>query len=603
MARRGYRMKHGDLDLAPIGNCAVSALIDDVGRYVWACVPRVDGDPMFCALLSGRDPADGAGVWAIDLIDQARAEQRYERNTPILITTLSDSSGASVEIIDFCPRYQRHNRVYRPNAFARIVRPARGAPRIRIRLRPMADWGERDAETTSGSNHVRYGVPGMMRLTTSAPVTNILTERVFRLEEEHVFFLGPDEPFEGDLRAGLRAMRDNTSQYWRRWARTLATPLEWQADVIRAAITLKLCVYEETGAIVAALTTSIPEAPDSGRNWDYRFCWLRDAYYTVQALNRLGAADILEGYLGYLRKIIDATPSGRIQPVYGVGMEPILQEAETTSLAGFRGMGPVRIGNQAHEHHQHDVYGQIVLSSVQAFYDTRLFRPASADDFHALESVGERAYDVYAKPDAGLWEFRTRASVHTYSALMCWAACDRLANAAAQLHLTDRAVLWRARADEIRAAIESRAWNSDLGRYAATLGGREMDASLLQMLDTRFIAPTDKRFLATLDALEHDLRRGEHVLRYADEDDFGRPETAFNFCTFWLIEALYLVGRRDEARTMFERMLTRRTRAGLLSEDCDLATGAPWGNYPQTYSLAGLINCAVLLSNPWSSVR
>jgi GH15 family glucan-1,4-alpha-glucosidase len=186
---------------------------------------------------------------------------------------------------------------------------------------------------------------------------------------------------------------------------------------------------------------------------------------------------------------------------------------------------------------------------------------------------------------------------------MCWAACDRLASAATHLHQQERAAVWRARAEEIRAAILERAWNPQLGRFAATLGGNEMDASLLQMLDTRFLPPDDERFLATLSALERDLRRGEHVLRYADEDDFGLPETAFNFCTFWFIEALHLVGRRDEARHLFERMLQRRTRACLLSEDCDLSTGAPWGNYPQTYSLAGLVNCAVLLSNPWSTVR
>jgi GH15 family glucan-1,4-alpha-glucosidase len=595
---------YGDLDLAPIGNCATSALVDRQGRFVWACVPRLDGDPMFCALLSGRDPAESQpGVWAIDLIDLVEAQQHYERNTPILVTTLRDARGGVVEIVDFCPRYRRHNRVYRPIAFIRMVRRIAGAPRIRVRLSPATDWGQHEAEQTSGSNHIRYRVPGVMRLTTTASVSQILSQSVFRLEGEHVFFLGPDEPFNDDLLAAVRAMRDNTSDYWRRWVRQLATPLEWQADVIRAAIALKLCVHEETGAIVAALTTSIPEAPHSGRNWDYRFCWIRDAYYTVQALNRLGAADILEGYLGYLRNIVDASPSGRIQPVYGVGMEPILQEAEIATLAGFRGMGPVRAGNDAHGQHQHDVYGQIVLSTVQAFYDTRLFRPPGVDDFHALESVGERAYDVHLKPDAGLWEFRTRTATHTYSTLMCWAACDRLANAASHLGLANRSVLWRTRAEEIRAAIIGKAWNAGLGRFAATLGGTEMDASLLQMLDTRFIAPDDERFLSTLAALEKTLRRGDHVLRYAEEDDFGRPETAFNFCTFWFIEALHLVGRRDEARALFERMLARRTSAGLLSEDCDLATGAPWGNYPQTYSLAGLINCAVLLSNPWSTVR
>lgn len=592
------------LDLAPIGNCSVSALIDREGRYSWACVPRVDGDPTFCSLLSGRDPGERqTGVWAIDLIDQVASEQQYERNTPILVTRLTDASGGVVEIIDFCPRFRRFERMFRPAAFVRILRPLAGSPRIRMRLRPAVDWGAHDAERTAGTNHIRFLAAMTLRLTSTAPVSHIIQEREWRLENEQFFYLGPDEPFNDDIRDVVRGMYEKTRAYWQRWVRMLATPMEWQSAVIRAAISLKLCVYEETGAIVAALTTSIPEAPNSGRNWDYRFCWLRDAYYTVQALNRLGAVDVLENYLTYLRNIIDAHPEGRIQPVFGVGMEPILNETVVDTLPGYRGMGPVRAGNQAHEHHQHDVYGQIVLSTVQAYFDERLIRTPGLDDFRKLETVGERAYQLHLTPDAGLWEFRTRAAVHTYSSVMCWAACDRLANAAAKLDLDDRAAFWRARADEIRAVILERAWNAEAGRFAGSLDGAEMDASLLQLVDTRFVDPSDQRFLATFKALEKDLKRGRYLLRYSDKDDFGLPETAFNFCTFWYIEALALLGRKEEARELFEEMLARRTSAGLLSEDCDFNTGEPWGNYPQTYSLAGLINCAVLLSKPWSTVR
>ncbi|MEA3001347.1 MAG: hypothetical protein QOH81_135, partial [Sphingomonadales bacterium] len=390
---------------------------------------------------------------------------------------------------------------------------------------------------------------------------------------------------------------------WRRWVRGLAIPLEWQKVVIRAAIALKLCQHEETGAIVAALTTSIPEAPGSGRNWDYRYCWNRDAYYTVQALNRLGALDVLEAYLGSLRNIVDAARGGQIQPLYAVSGEPSLEESEAEALAGYRGMGPVRIGNAAYRQVQHDAYGQIVLSNIQAFIDERLLRKADAADFAALEKVGERAWEMHDQPDAGLWEYRTRSAVHTYSSVMCWAACDRLANAAEVLGLEERAALWRERAAAIRGHIEEAAWYAPEKRFAATFGGGDLDASLLQLVDMRFLSPDDPRFLATFEAVEKGLRRGDHMLRYAAEDDFGLPETAFNFCTFWLIEALHLAGRRDEARALYEKMLERLTPAGLLSEDSDFATGELWGNYPQTYSLVGLINCAVLLSRPWSAIR
>jgi GH15 family glucan-1,4-alpha-glucosidase len=593
------------LDLWPIGNCQVSALVDDQAGFVWGCQPRVDGDPMFCALLDpkGESPLP-RGEWRISIENQVSAEQRYLKNTPILATRLTDADGAVVELFDFCPRFERSGRMYRPVAYVRIVRPIVGAARVRICLNPASHWGEKDADRTSGTNHIRYLLkPQPLRLTTDAPVIHLLEGRSFRLEKSLHFFLGPDEPFVGDVTQVVSTMLHQTSDHWREWVRGLAIPLEWQRTVIRAAISLKLCQHDETGAIVAALTTSIPEAAHSGRNWDYRYCWIRDAYYTVQALNRLGALDVLEKYLGYLRNIVDQSKGGHIQPLYAVSGEPRLEEGVAEALAGYRGMGPVRVGNAAFTQVQHDAYGQIVLSNTQAFFDERLLRKATEEDFVALEKVGELAWTTHDQPDAGLWEFRTRTGVHTYSSVMSWAACDRLANIAEELRLAERAKLWRQRATRIRKAIEKRAWLKDEQRFAATFGGDELDASLLQLLDMRFLDAGDSRFVNTFNAVEKGLRRGEHMLRYASEDDFGLPETAFNFCTFWFIEALHLVGRHEEARALYEQTLERLTPAGLLSEDTDFQSGELWGNYPQTYSLVGLINCAGLLSKPWSSVR
>jgi GH15 family glucan-1,4-alpha-glucosidase len=594
------------LDLAPVGNSSISALVDREGRYVWCCARRVDADPVFSNLLSGRDPGepDAQGLWAVDVADAVETTQAYLRNTPVLRTEITDSNGGKVEIIDFAPRFQLFGRTYRPTAFYRLLRPIAGAPRITIRITPTVDYGAGPAPTTSGSNHIRYlGSDITLRLTTNLPVSHVRESRTFRLEAPVALFLGPDEPFQGEVLSTADSMLRDTCAYWQNWVRTLALPLDWQEAVIRAAITLKLCAFEETGAIVAALTTSIPEAPGSGRNWDYRYCWIRDAYYVVQALNRLGAVDILENYLGYLRNIVETASPGRIQPVYGVGYEPILTERIVDTLPGYQGMGPVRVGNQAYVQGQNDVYGQVVLSNVQAFFDQRLLRPASMADFEMMERVGERAFAVYDKPDAGLWELRTRAAVHTYSAAMCWAACDRLAKAAQQMGLPARSDFWNERAQTIRAAIEAQAWNEEAGHFTATFGGSELDASLTQLVDLRFLTPDDPRNRQTLKAIEKHLRRGSYLMRYDTPDDFGAPETAFNFCTFWFIEGLYLIGETDQARALFEEMLARRTHAGLLSEDVAFSDGALWGNYPQTYSLVGLINCAVLLSRPWSSVR
>ena len=600
----GEDFDQADLELWPIGNCQVSGLVDRTGALVWGCVPRVDGDPIFCALLNG-DRRD-AGIWRFELEGQTSFEQHYERNTAILVTRIEAADGSAIEIRDFCPRFERSGRMYRPNAWVRNVRPVAGNPRLRVVLNPMRNYGAEIAPTTHGTNHVRYLIgPQALRLSSDAPIGYVLENRFFRVESDLHFFLGPDEPFVGNLRSELRRMESLTRDYWKIWTRGLHIPLEWQDEVIRCAIGLKLCQHEETGAIVAALTTSIPEAPGSERNWDYRFCWIRDSYYTVQALNRLGALDVLEKYLGYLRNIVDSAQGGQIQPLYSVMGEHELEETFATDLAGYRGMGPVRRGNAAYTQVQHDCYGQIVMPTAQGFFDRRLLRMADDHDFEKLEQVGETAWAMHDQPDAGLWEFRTRQEVHTYSAVMCWAACDRLANVADHLGKADRYDFWRQRADAIRERIETEAWKDSEhgGHYGASFQSDYLDASLLQMIELRFISPDNPRFTSTFAAIERELRRGDHMLRYAAEDDFGAPETAFNVCTFWLIEALHIAGRDSEARALFETMLGHTTRSGMLSEDLDYENNELWGNFPQTYSLVGVINCAGLLSKPWSEVR
>ena len=373
--------------------------------------------------------------------------------------------------------------------------------------------------------------------------------------------------------------------------------------MIRAAITLKLCSFEETGAITAALTTSIPEAAESGRNWDYRYCWLRDAYFVLHALNRLGATKTLEGYLGYLTNLVAALgengSGAALQPVYGVGLEARLTERVVDGLPGYRGMGPVRCGNQAFEHVQNDVYGSIVLAATQAFFDQRLRNPGGKILYERLARVGEEAVARWDQPDAGLWELRTQSAVHTYSSVLCWAACDRLAKIAVQTGRSADARTWAGHAERIRAGILERAWNPKRLAFTARFGGDELDASLLLLADLGFLPADDPRFIQTLSAIESELRRGNLLFRYAHEDDFGRPQTSFTVCTFWYIDALAAVGRRREARELFEEMLSRRNPLGLLSEDIDPASGELWGNFPQTYSMVGLINSAMRLSTPW----
>ncbi|MCG8548163.1 MAG: glycoside hydrolase family 15 protein, partial [Alphaproteobacteria bacterium] len=336
------------LDLALIGNGSIGALVDRQARIVWACIPRFDGDPMFCSLLKNHGEPD-TGFFDIELAGYERSEQAYRRNSAILLTHLHAADGSCVEITDFAPRFKQFGRTYRPLMLIRHIRPRGGNPRIRIRLRPSYTYGSHKPETTRGSNHVRYVMPEMtQRLTTDAPVAYITEEIEFNLERPITMILGPDESLISAVEQTSRDFFEKTDDYWLEWCRYLAIPYEWQEAVIRAAITLKLCHFEESGAIIAAMTTSIPEAANSGRNWDYRYCWLRDSYFVVQALNKLGATRTMEGYLSYINDIVATAVDGHLQPVFGITQEHRLDESEVPSLQGYRGMGPVRVGNHAY---------------------------------------------------------------------------------------------------------------------------------------------------------------------------------------------------------------------------------------------------------------
>ncbi len=583
-----------------VGNCSFSALIDPQGRVVWSCLPRFDGDPVFHALLGGEE---GAGAFAIEIENLAESRQYYAPNTAVLHTELWDRDGQGLLITDFAPRFPSRGRFFRPTMLVRRVRPLKGAPRIRVQLTPRFHWGAQTPTITSGSNHIRYvGEQQTLRLQTDASVSHVISHEPFLLTREHNFLLGPDETLEGGVGDTARHFEQETLAYWREWTRRLALPLEWQDAVIRAAITLKLSVFEDTGAIVAAMTTSIPEAPGTQRNWDYRYCWLRDAFFVVRALNSLAEVSTMEDYLGWLTNAVVGANGGHVQPLFGIGLERELPERLCENLPGYRNMGPVRIGNQAQEHFQHDVYGNIVLAAAQAFHDKRLLHPAGLAEFERLEAVGAQAVRIFDKPDAGMWELRTRARVHTSSALMCWAACDRLAKIAHTLELPGRATHWQQHATTMRDRILSESWSEERQAFAESFGGRDLDASVLLMAEVGIIDPMDPRFIATLKALEEHLCDGPYMRRYEAPDDFGTPETAFNICTFWRIDALARIGRVDEARAIFETMLAARNPLGMLSEDTHAVTGEMWGNFPQTYSMVGIINAAVRLSAAWDTV-
>jgi GH15 family glucan-1,4-alpha-glucosidase len=521
----------------------------------------------------------------------------YERNTAIVSTVLTNSQNASVKITDFAPRFRNYGRMFRPPQLIRIIEPLAGLPRITVRVRPTSDYGKPMEDRSLGSNHITFrGKNCAIRLTTDGPLSYIDGEGAFVLTKPICMVFGPDESWPEDIATTCREFADRTRDYWMEWVRRLSISYDWQEAIIRAAIALKLSNFEETGGIVAALTTSIPEAPGSGRTWDYRYCWLRDAYFVVKALNRLGATGTMEKFISFILGIASEDP---LRPVYSVVPADPMDETIAPNLNGYRSDGPVRVGNAAVHQSQHDTFGSIILAAMPMFFDRRLPRPGNVGLFHLLESIGLKAAKGAFTPDSGIWEYRGRTHIHTYSAAMCWAGCSRLAAIAAHLGLHDRAAQWTEAAGSIHDTLMEKAWSAKRGSFTAGFGLDDLDASVLLLPETGVIEPNDPRFVKTVAAIERELLRGKHVMRYANDDDFGMPEAAFLTCRYWLIDAWWWLGRREEARDLFVDSLGYRNRYGLLAEDIHPQTGQLWGNFPQTYSMAGLILTAMRLSRTW----
>ena len=390
---------HPSLDLAVIGNGNLSGLVDRSGAIVWMCWPRVDADPVFCALIDGVNPEDGFFSIAFD-DDKAESEQSYLRNSAMVRTVLRSENGAAFSITDFAPRFDFHERLYNPPSIVRIVEPLSGLCRIRVRMRPRMCCGSLRPRPVIGSNHMRYATDcGSIRLTTDAPVSYVATEGAFVLSRRLTLVLHADEPLGDSIARIGREFQDKTLESWQSWVRHLNLPFEWQETVIRAAITLQLCSFEQTGAIVAALTTSLPEAPHSQRNWDYRYCWIRDAYFTVLALNRVGASVTMERFIDYVTNVISMEGGANLRPVYAVLPENNLEERIAPDFAGYRGLGPVRIGNEAVNQVQHDVYGSVVLAASQMFFDERL--PKKGDEALVRHAGAARHAGARAGADGG----------------------------------------------------------------------------------------------------------------------------------------------------------------------------------------------------------
>lgn len=579
-----------------IGNCQFSALVSAEGDVTWCCLPRFDSPPVFGSLL---DPE--AGHFVVAPANGGTGRQRYLENTNVLETTFTAPDGR-FRVLDFAPRFTIHARSFRPTKVVRIVEPLEGTPRVRVVCDPITGWDKKRSDVELGSNHLDFlGFPTALRLTTDIPLSYI-GGPAFALSERRHLVLAWGAPVEEPLKPLCDRLLRETVDYWIRWVKQCNVPPLFQKEVIRSALALKLHCFEDTGAIVASMTTSIPESPGSGRTWDYRYCWLRDAYYVLGAFELLGHFEEREQFLHYLLTVASSVPDLELAPLYRVDATSDVPELTCPTWAGFEGYGPVRIGNAAAEQVQNDIYGELVLSLAPLFMDER-FRPDQTPTTLALMTrLARKAIAVAGRPDAGIWEYRApTAGAQTFSVLMSWAAADRM-RAVAERHAPSLVPEFDEAADRLRREIVERAWNATIGAFASSYDGNDLDASVLHVVTLRLIAPDDPRAGATIDVLRRALEEDGWMYRYKRADDFGAPAIPFVICTFWLVEALARIGRADEARLLLSRTVSQLPPLGLMSEDFDPNLQRFWGNFPQAYSHVGLIRAAFAASPTWLDV-
>lgn len=579
-------MQRHTYDSGIIGNCSYIAHIRKDTNISWLCWPRFDSSFIFGSLLDEQK----GGSFSILPEGNYESTQRYIENTNVLVTEIKNAEG-HYRITDYAPRFFLYERYYKPLMLVRKIEPLSGHPRIRVSCRPMGHYGSLPLQPFQGSNHIDFvGLEKPLRLTTNISLNYIMEEQPTVLNETKYLVLTYGMPLEAPLLTTAEDFLMRTISYWRHWVKNTGIGNMYQQQVIRSSLALKIHQYEDTGAIIAASTTSLPEFDGSGRNWDYRFCWLRDAYYILNAFNNIGHFEEAEQYFHFIANVT-ARESQRYNPLYTITGSADFEE-HILDLDGYRGNKPVRVGNQAVEHIQNDTYGQVMLSLLPLYTDRRFIFEERHDSSKWIGNILRKIDATIDEPDAGIWEFRNTVQEHCYTNLFQWAGC-RAAMKMAR-HIGDDRLLEQARLLHDRAATKIEACYDPARQvYTQAIGVPHLDASTLQLIMMNYLNPASERAQLHLRSLESELKAGQGLFyRYIHADDFGKPKTTFLITAFWYVEALACVGRVDEAIEQLNNLLGFTNHLGLLSEDVDASDGSQWGNFPQAYSHVGLMNAA-----------
>ena len=580
------------LNYGIIGNCKSSALINADSSIDWCCLPQFDSSAVFCKIIDEKI----GGSFKIEVDKSYTITQHYLNNTAILKTNFRNNEN-EFEVLDFMTRFRLDDKnFYNPPELQRMIRPLRGLPKIKVLYNPTLEYANGKTKTYEKEDFIvsvfEEASYETLFLYTDIEKNKILENKEFELAEPVYLNLSYNEKIDVPNLEKSNLELEKTKEYWINWCKKGPKYKLYNDEVKRSAITLKLLTFEKTGAVLAAATTSIPETIGEVRNWDYRFCWIRDASMVIKIIAKLGHERIVKNFIDFIVNLIP-NKNEKLQIMYGIDGQKILTEKKLDHLSGYKNSKPVRIGNAAYIQKQNDIYGilvDVIHFQIEKFKEENY-------KYEQLWSIVKSVVWVveknWKKPDKGIWEFRNEDQHFTFSKLLCWVAIDRaikISNLIKKGRKTDR---WIPLRDEIKNDILSNAWNPKIKAFSQSYGSDFLDASVLLMESYGFIESKDPKYIDTVKAIEKELLYDGLLFRYKNNDDFGEPKSSFTVCTFWYINSLFKIGEESKAKRLFDQLLSNSNHLGLFSEDLDFKTKKMLGNFPQAYSHLALIETAM----------
>ena len=581
-----------NLNYGIIGNCKSSALINEDSSIEWCCLPQFDSPSVFGKILDKKK----GGSFKIQCDSSYSITQKYLDNTCILMTKFDNGSDA-FELLDYMPRFQKENGVYyAPPEICRILKLVKGNPKLKVLYDPRLVYSigrtnnyEKNDFIVSVVNEERYDT---LYLYTDLNKKNILECSEISLDRDYFLTISYNEKINPPSLDHINLELERTKVYWLNWCFKTPTYKNYNSQILRSAMTLKLLTFEKTGAVLAAATTSLPETIGEVRNWDYRFCWIRDASMVIKVITKLGHVKIVKKFIDFILDIIP-DKNEKLQIMYGINGEKMLTEETLDHLSGYKNSRPVRVGNAAFIQKQNDIYG-ILVDAIHYQIEKYINENDKHEELWSIvKNIVWVVDNNWKMPDKGIWEFRQEDQHFTFSKLLCWVAVDRAIKISELIQGGKSAKKWKSLRSEIYNDIIENAWSDEKQAFTQSYGAEHLDASVLLMEPYGFIDAKDTRYVKTVKAIERELSHEGLLFRYKNVDDFGTPSSSFTVCTFWFINSLYKIGEKKKSKLMFDKLLSYSNHLGLFSEDIDFKSKRLLGNFPQAYSHLALIDTAM----------